>query len=105
MAWQLLGKPARSLFYANTAIKLIFKNNLVKIYMKNVIFCCFVLLSVIPASAQSLVKVDYSIDKGATIKQLDAVLRSPEGEPNKQGLLILHHGGGFSFNTVRLQVV
>jgi dienelactone hydrolase len=76
-------------------------NNSVKFFMKNLIFCCFVLLSVIPASAQSLVKVDYSIDNGATIKQLDAVLRSPEGEPNKQGLLILHHGGGFSLNTTQ----
>ena len=89
------------MFYANTAIKLIFKNNLVKICMKNLIFCCSILLSVISASAQSLVKVDYSTDKDATIKQLDAVLRSPEGEPNKQGLLILHHGGGFSFNTTQ----
>ena len=79
-------------------------NNFVKIFMKNLIFCCFVLLSVIPVSAQSLVKVDYSIDKGATIKQLDAVLRSPEGEPNKQGLLILHHGGGFSFNTTQQSI-
>ena len=69
--------------------------------MKNLIFCYFILLFALPASAQSLVKVDYSIDKGATIKQLDAVLRSPEGEPNRQGLLILHHGGGFSFNTTQ----
>jgi dienelactone hydrolase len=69
--------------------------------MKNLIFCCSILLSVLSVSAQSLVKVDYSIDKGATIKQLDAVLRSPEGEPNRQGLLILHHGGGFSFNTTQ----
>jgi len=69
--------------------------------MKNLIFCCFILLSTIPASAQSLVKVDYSIDKGATFKQLDAVLSTPIGEPNRQGLLILHHGGGFSFNTTQ----
>ena len=50
--------------------------------------------------AQTLVKVQYHTEVGAPAQEVDAVLRLPaEGTANGQALLILHHAGGFRFNT------
>ena len=70
--------------------------------MKNLL--TVVLLSWIATvtSAQTWVKVSYDTGSGTPVQQLDAVLRVPaEGSANGQALLILHHGGGFSFNTTQ----
>ena len=54
------------------------------------------------SSAQTWVRVNYDTGAGTPVEQLDAVLRTPpEGAANGQALLILHHGGGFSFNTTQ----
>lgn len=52
--------------------------------------------------AQTWVKVSYDTGPGTPTQQLDAVLRMPaQDTANGQALLILHHGGGFSFNTTQ----
>ena len=62
---------------------------------------CFV-LATISTRAQTWVKVDYDTGVGTSINQIGAVLRTPaEGTFNGQALLILHHAGGFSFNTTQ----
>ena len=54
------------------------------------------------AHAQTVVRVDYDTGAGTPVHPLEAVLRTPaEGTANGQALLILHHGGGFSFNTTQ----
>ncbi len=49
--------------------------------------------------AQTRIKVDYNTGPGSPVQQVDAVFRSPKGSANGQALLILHHGGGYGYNT------
>ena len=49
--------------------------------------------------AQSWIKVNYDTGAGTPVQQVEAVFRAAESAPNGQALLILHHAGGFSFNT------
>lgn len=51
--------------------------------------------------AQSWIKVNYDTGAGTAVQQVEAVFRTAEGTPNGQALLILHHAGGFSFNTTK----
>ena len=51
--------------------------------------------------AQLWVKVNYDTGASTPVQQVEAVLRKPEGTANGQALLILHHAGGFSFNTTQ----
>ena len=51
--------------------------------------------------AQSWIKVNYDTGAGTPVQQVEAVFRAAEGAPNGQALLILHHAGGFSFNTTK----
>lgn len=58
-------------------------------------------LSATPVMAQTWVKVNYDTGEGTSRQQIEAVFRPAEGVANGQALLILHHAGGFSFNTTK----
>lgn len=62
---------------------------------------CFVLATA-STKAQTWVKVNYDTGAGTSVNQIEALLRTPtESTSNGQALLILHHAGGFSFNTTQ----
>jgi dienelactone hydrolase len=69
--------------------------------MKKLIFSLLLVLIGTNALAQSWVKVNYDTGAGTTVEQVEAVIRTPEGTPNGQALLILHHAGGFGMNTTQ----
>jgi dienelactone hydrolase len=51
--------------------------------------------------AQSWVRIDYNTGSDTPNRQVEGVLRSAEPNASGHALLILHHGGGFGFNTTR----
>lgn len=61
------------------------------------------LLSLVTLSAwsQSWVKIKYDTGADTPVQEVEGRLRSAEGASKGQALLILHHGGGFSFNTTQ----
>ena len=65
------------------------------------IVCVLFSMATVSAWAQSWVKVDYHTGAGTPVQQVEAVFRAAEGSPNGQALLILHHAGGFGFNTTQ----
>lgn len=67
--------------------------------MKTWLMGVAILLAAFSATAQSWVKIHYDTGAGTPTQQVEGLLRAAEGAPNGQALLILHHGGGFSFNT------
>lgn len=70
--------------------------------MRKILAAALFCLIATASKAQTWIKVPYDMGAGTAAQQLDAVLRMPaEGTANGQALLILHHGGGFSFNTTR----
>lgn len=70
--------------------------------MKSLIVGWCVVLATASAWAQTWVKVHYDTGVGTAVNQVEAVLRTPaEGTSNGQALLILHHAGGFGFNTTQ----
>ena len=58
-------------------------------------------LLAMPSWAQTWVKVSYDTGAGTPTQQIEAVYRPGESTTNGQALLILHHAGGFSFNTTQ----
>lgn len=66
--------------------------------MRSSILILFLTLA-LSASAQSVVQVNYDTGAGTPVQQVEAVIRQPQGTSNNQAVLILHHAGGFSFNT------
>ena len=58
-------------------------------------------LLALSAAAQTVVNVKYDTGAGTPVQQVEAVLRQADGVANSQALLILHHGGGFSFDTTK----
>jgi dienelactone hydrolase len=52
-----------------------------------------------PSWSQTNVKVDYNMGPGTPVQQVDAVYRAPKSLANGQAVLILHHAGGYSYNT------
>lgn len=70
--------------------------------MKRLFLGLFLALATFSINAQTWVKVNYATGLGTSINQVEALLRNPaEGTSNGQALLILHHAGGFSFNTTQ----
>jgi dienelactone hydrolase len=70
------------------------------IHMKK-LFGLFISLAAGVAWAQSWVHVNYDTGAGTPVRQVEGVLRIPERHSNGGALLILHHAGGFSFNTTK----
>ena len=58
-------------------------------------------LASLTAWPQTWVKLPFDTGAGTPVQQVEGVLRKPAGTPNGHALLILHHGGGFSFNTTQ----
>jgi dienelactone hydrolase len=80
----------------------IYYNFLKGMLMKTLIMGLCIALATVSSKAQTWVKVSYDTGAGTASKQIEAVLRTPaEGSSNGQALLILHHAGGFSFNTTQ----
>lgn len=69
--------------------------------MKKLISAVLLTMAAAGSWAQTWVKVHYDTGAGTAVQQVEAVLRTAEGTPNGQALLILHHAGGFSFNTTQ----
>lgn len=51
--------------------------------------------------SQTIIKVDYNTGPDTAVQQVEAVYRAPKGLANGQALLILHHAGGYSYNTTQ----
>lgn len=69
--------------------------------MRLLLVSLLLFFSVKQAVAQSWEKIDYSAGNANEVSQVEALLRTPEGAANRQAVLLLHHAGGFSFNTTR----
>ncbi len=59
------------------------------------------ILSCTSAYSQTTIKIDYNTGAGTPVQQVEAVFRPAKGVANGQALLILHHGGGYSYNTTQ----
>ena len=67
--------------------------------MRILFLSLLLIFSIKQAAAQSWVKIDYTPGNTAEVSQVEALIRLPEGAANRQAVLLLHHAGGFSFNT------
>lgn len=69
--------------------------------MKKFIASFFLFLAMSSTWSQTWIKVNYDTGPGSTVQQVEGLFRDAESHSNGHALLILHHGGGFSFNTTQ----
>ncbi len=71
-----------------------------KLFFQLGLFFSFLMIPAFSWS-QTIIQVAYDTGSGTPFQQVEAVFRAPQGRANGQALLILHHGGGYSYNTTQ----